>query len=345
MAIRSFDPESGLEGRHGSACPPSTACAWPSSSTTSPPRPGWCWWTTAPIDQFEEAAAWIAAQGIPIVSHSNSFLTPPFDGTGRAARAVDAAAAAGVLWVNSAGNYGQRHWRGPAAPGGTVLPIAPPAGTPLLFSLSWSAPGRGRERGGRAPGPGRARGSRCSAARPPGPGNAVTTPLTTDARRVAAGGAAGRGRRRPSSSLFSQTVGFGPLAVPDGSIPTPGDAAGALAVGAVNWTGVDLEPYSSQGPTAGGGPKPDLVAPDLRHLQPGVAGHRGHLVLRRPTSRARPRCCARSARPAGLPVDPAALRAALVGGALDLGPPGPGPALRRGDGPPRHRRALAAAAA
>ena len=94
------------------------------------------------IDQFEEAAAWIASQGIPIVSHSNSFLTPPFDGTGRAARAVDAAAAAGVLWVNSAGNYGQRHWRGSAPPGGAVIPIAPAAGTPLLlFSLCWSAAG------------------------------------------------------------------------------------------------------------------------------------------------------------------------------------------------------------
>ena len=49
-----------------------------------------------------------------MVSHSNSFLTPPYDGTGRAARRVDRAAAAGVLWVNSAGNYGQRHWRGTA---------------------------------------------------------------------------------------------------------------------------------------------------------------------------------------------------------------------------------------
>ncbi len=87
--------------------------------------------------QFEEAADWIAAQGIPIVSHSNSFLTPPFDGTGRAARAVDRAAAAGVLWVNSAGNYAQRHWRGTAPAEGVVIPIAPAAGSPLLFSLSW----------------------------------------------------------------------------------------------------------------------------------------------------------------------------------------------------------------
>ena len=115
------------------------------------------------IDQFEEAAAWIAAQGIPIVSHSNSFLTPPFDGTGRAARAVDAAAAAGVLWVNSAGNYAQRHWRGQRAPGGTY-PDRAGAGTPLLFSLAWTCPAVAAsvavEHQIR-----RGRGSRCSAAR------------------------------------------------------------------------------------------------------------------------------------------------------------------------------------
>ena len=47
-----------------------------------------------------------------IVVHSNSFLFGPFDGTGWFARSVDAAAAAGVLWVNSAGNYRDRHWEG-----------------------------------------------------------------------------------------------------------------------------------------------------------------------------------------------------------------------------------------
>ena len=38
--------------------------------------------------------------------------TPPYDDTGLPARAVDAAARRGVLWVNSAGNFAQRHWQG-----------------------------------------------------------------------------------------------------------------------------------------------------------------------------------------------------------------------------------------
>ena len=82
------------------------------------------------MDQFAEAAAWIAAQGIPVATHSNSFLTPPFDGTGPAARAVDAAAAAGVLWVNSAGNFAQRHWRGVAPASGRRDPDRPEPGRP-----------------------------------------------------------------------------------------------------------------------------------------------------------------------------------------------------------------------
>jgi hypothetical protein len=46
----------------------------------------------------------IIARRPDIVVHSNSFIEGPFDGTSEAARAVDRAAAAGILWFNSAGN-------------------------------------------------------------------------------------------------------------------------------------------------------------------------------------------------------------------------------------------------
>ena len=48
-----------------------------------------------------------------IVVHSNSFLFGRFDGSGWFAQKVNEAAAAGMLWVNSAGNYRTRHWEGP----------------------------------------------------------------------------------------------------------------------------------------------------------------------------------------------------------------------------------------
>ncbi|MGD9572657.1 MAG: S8 family serine peptidase [Thermoleophilia bacterium] len=271
-------------------------------------------------DQFAQAAAWIAAEGIPVVSHSNSFLTPPFDGTGPAARAVDAAAAAGVLWVNSAGNYAQRHWRGTTGPEGTVIPVAPAAGTPMLFSLTWTAPGvtatLALERQD-------ATGAWVEVQRAAAvsPVNAQTTPVVADGgayrlvARVTAGGTA-------PLDLWSQTVGFGPLAVADGSIPTPGDAAGSLTVGAVKWTGTAREPYSSAGPTADGRMKPDLVGPTYVTSNPEWPGTAG-------TSAATAHVAAaavllrQARRAAGLPVAPADIRQALAATALDLGAPGP----------------------
>jgi hypothetical protein len=272
MTIRSFDPEGGLEGRTEFGLPTQHGIRMAELIHDLAPEARLVLVGYRTIDQFEEAAAWVASQGIPIVSHSNSFLTPPFDGTGRAARAVDAAAAAGVLWVNSAGNYGQRHWRGTAAAGGTVIPIAP-AGTPLLFSLCWTAPAVAASVAVEHQDPAGAW-TEVQHSTPAGPGNAVTTPLTTDsgAWRLVVRQDAGA----PAElSLFSQTVGFGPLAVADGSIPTPGDAAGALSVGAVKWTGVDLEPYSSEGSTAGGPAKPDLVAPTYVTSNPEWPGTAG----------------------------------------------------------------------
>ena len=64
-------------------------------------------------DEFGLAADYIANVLRPdIVVHSNSFLFGRFDGAGWFAQKVDAATAAGVLWVNSAGNYRNRHWEG-----------------------------------------------------------------------------------------------------------------------------------------------------------------------------------------------------------------------------------------
>lgn len=278
-------------------------------------------------EQFAQAAAWVAARGIPVASHSNSFLTPPFDGSGPAARAVDAAAAAGVLWVNSAGNYAQRHWRGVPGPAGAVLPISPAAGTPLLFSLAWESSAAAAtltlERqdavGAWRP---------VQQAAPASALNAATTPVVADGaphRLVvrAAGGAGG------PVSVFSQTSGFGGLATTEGSVPTPGDAAGALTIGAVKWTGVAREPYSSTGPTRDGRTKPDLVGPTYVTSNPEWPGTAGTSAATAHVAGAA--VLLRQARlAAGLPAGPAALRAAFLATALDLGPEGPDTAYGAG---------------
>ena len=269
--------------------------------------------------EFEQACEWAVANGAHIVSHSNSFLTPPFDGTGRSARAVDRVAAAGVLWINSVGNYAQRHWRGQAAAAPAVIPIAPRPGEYLMLSLAWRDPA-----------------VRASVAverelpllgwtavqrsTPESAINAATSRFLVDggAWRLVVRQEAG-----PPADLrlFSQTVGFGGLAAADASVPTPADAAGALAVGAVRWTESALAPYSSRGPTDGGARKPDLVAPTYVNSNPewpGTAGTSaatahvaGAAALLRQMRQGR-----------GQPVDVESMRAALAHRALDLGDPG-----------------------
>jgi subtilisin family serine protease len=49
--------------------------------------------------------------------------------------------------------------------------------------------------------------------------------------------------------------------VPTGTLSLPGDARGALTVGAVSLGGV-VEGFSSRGPTADGRVKPDIAGPD-----------------------------------------------------------------------------------
>jgi hypothetical protein len=329
MTIQLFDPEAGLDGVTEFGIPTAHGTRMAEIVYDIAPDAHLVLVGYRTEAEFRQAAAWIAAQGIPIVSHSNSFLTPPFDGTGPDARAVNAAAAAGVLWVNSAGNFAQRHWRGSATAGGTVIPIAPPVGSPLLFSLGWSSPAVQAsvavERTDAA-------GNWVEAGRsaPSGAISAQTPPIFVDGGqwRVVVRQSAG-----PPAvfDLFSKTVGFASNAVADGSVATPGDAAGSLTIGAVRWNTSTIEPYSSQGPLQGspGPAKPNLVAPTYvtsNPTKPGTAG----------TSASTPHVAAaaaliRQARmAAGQPATAADIRAQLVGTALDLGRPGPDPVYGAG---------------
>lgn len=277
--------------------------------------------------EFEQAVDWIVANGIPIVSHSNSFLTSPHDGTGRAARAVDRAAAAGVLWINSAGNYAQRHWAGRLSPVPVAIPLPARPGEVLQFALGWrGAPLLGAELiiQRRLPGADWADVARSAPdpeALPRLDGAAsVLTPVTPVDQgewrllALAAGGEA-------DAEIFSRSVGFGDRAVGASSVMTPGDAAGAVAVAAVPWTGTALAVYSSRGPTDDGRVKPDLAAPTYVTSNPAWPGTAG-------TSAATPHVAAVAAlirqerRAAGRPVGVADVRADLTGRALDAGPAG-----------------------
>ncbi len=99
---------------------------------------------------FQAATDALIARRPDIVVHSNSFIEGPFDGTGAAARAVDRAAGAGILWFNSAGNYALLHWEGTWAdadadgdldwPNGDNWTFPRSPGAPITFALSWASP-------------------------------------------------------------------------------------------------------------------------------------------------------------------------------------------------------------
>jgi hypothetical protein len=300
---------------------------------------------------FQAAVDFLVARRPDIVVHSNSFIEGPFDGTGAAARAVDRAAAAGILWVNSAGNYGERHWTGTWAdadrdgaldwPGDPGWTFARQAGQPISFALSWPSP-----RGAEPPD------VDLLLQRQEGDGTWATVAQSADRQSQGAGPAervighlpALTGVYRVRAVLVSGPPPEGPLVMfsreiamtaiggaPQSSVPTPGDAVGSLTVGAVDWRGNRPKAYSSQGPTDDGRLKPDVVAPTNTRL----AGPNGPREVGG-TSNAAPNAAGVAAvvmgaqRAAGITPSAQGVRDLLGQSALDLGEPGPDQAFGAG---------------
>lgn len=293
---------------------------------------------------FQAAVDWIIQRRPDVVVHSNSFIEGSFDGSGPAAQAVDRAAAAGIAWVNSAGNYAERHWEGqwadadqddvldwPMTPGWTFQ-VDP--GKPITFALSWDQPDGAEVTDldlvleERTPAGGwtevtASRDSQVAGARS---SERFTGFSSGDGgefrlRVVRAAGPAPSGR----ITLFSREIPMDALGDPGpGSIPTPGDADGSITVGAVDWAGNSLRAYSSRGPTDDGRLKPDVVAPTntrvLTASGPRAVGG---------TSNAAPNAAGAIAliiaarKRAGAPIDVTGLGDLLATTALDLGAAGP----------------------
>lgn len=241
------------------------------------------------------AIDYVVARRYQVAVMSLVVLEGPFDGSHSLARAVDSAAAAGVLWVQAAGNFAQRHWAGTFtdtngndihefAPGMENMSIQVEAGGEFRAFLSWFETAGART------------GQDYDMFLFDSAGNLVAQSAYTqdgntpprellDATLPAAdiyrlqirrmGG--DRTQNDRFHFFFQYQTGTVPasLQVPATSLGTPAEAPGALTVGAVRGTPVDVAPYtqraqpvdtledwSSQGPTVSGLLKPDLVAPD-----------------------------------------------------------------------------------
>lgn len=224
--------------------------------------------------EFPDAVDYAISQNVDIISMSLGWLDGPFDGTSTISAKVDSAVSGGIVWVNSAGNYAQRHWQGKFidtdndkihdfAPGDENMSII--SGGNIEIFLSWddwpasdqdynlyvynstgylSAFSETVQDGTQPPV------EKISRNLPPGTYNLQIRKYNAT--------------RDVNFELYigSYDVIENQYQVPSSSLSIPADAQGAITVGATYWSNDILEFFSSRGPTDDGRTKPDVVAPD-----------------------------------------------------------------------------------
>jgi hypothetical protein len=230
---------------------------------------------------------------VDVISHSVGWLNDgPYDGTGMICDMVNEAHDNGILWINSIGNHANRHWEGPFrdedgdgwhefSAGEETIPIAASKGQTIAAFLSWDDWGSNwpDQTGAssdydlylyRGPlwdsGLGKPLSSQTTQDGSQPPAECVVyniSRLGTYYLRVYSHNASGDHHLE----IYSFDHDLRPN-VPGGSLMIPSDAAGAVAVGAVNfanWGNGPQESFSSQGPAnaSGGGPEGEVIKPDL----------------------------------------------------------------------------------
>jgi len=301
---------------------------------------------------LDAAEKYAKAHGASIITMSLSWYgTWSGDGQGPAGTpdaTVADARAAGILWVNSAGNDGVSHWTGTYADGNgdgfadlgpnadaTDTFLLPPGNLICAF-LRWDGwphatqdydlyllrePSRqiiGRSVNNQHELHDAGHEELCG----------VNASFGTLSVGIAIMTAYPNQGPSPTFDLFVEGEPFSlrlEYATLGRSISDPAAAPGAVAVGAICWQSSALEFYSSQGPTVDGRLKPDLVAPDSvssstygQFTRCGGSGFAG-------TSAAAPHVAGAAAlvKQRSPSFRAAQVRAYLVAHAGDLGPPGP----------------------
>jgi hypothetical protein len=214
---------------------------------------------------------------VDVIQQSQGWHDQRGDGNDFRSRQVDYAHENGVVYVKSAGNEADSHYSGTFNPGATGrhqfasgkerLRVQGPSDNVILLHLIWDAWEGDSvnydlylvdEAGTKVAS---SRNVQQGSAKPPyetieyrgRPGvryyAVIEAVNTTQAVRLDLFG----------KNTALENVGAG--STPVGSISNPGEARGAITVGAVNFENDKLEDYSGQGPTADGRLKPNIVAP------------------------------------------------------------------------------------
>lgn len=229
------------------------------------------------------AVTWLMEQDVDIISNStgSNGLTP-MDDTGFAAELVDEVHAAGILWVNAAGNEAINHYRGkftdtdgdnlheffPDTQTLPFIPFGPGYQTSIILSWNdWKNADQDYElilydEDGNL----------IAKSEDPQSGEPGNIPAEgflyefddTEIYLLSIENYDGLARGDATFDLFITEGDIHPdYLVAEASLTSPADARGAVAVGAVHWADDILEPYSSNGPTNDGRVKPDISAPSV----------------------------------------------------------------------------------
>jgi len=282
-AQKSFPLTHGVENHemHGSACAEIISVAAPGSElylASFDGRQG----------HMVEAALWLLAQGVQVISYSAGNTEAPNDGSDVISRFVDYTTRRfGVLWVVAAGNHAQKHWKGfsetnreglieTTRDGMTGLEITALTNH-LRIVVQWDDWGPDP----RAPSATQDIDAYLLAQRDDGKGLYVVqqsidiqnggAALPLEVIELSGPDLAGRQfvlrlkakrvTRRLLLHVFLDSEGRVYPSVPSGSILNPASARSALAVGGIDVLTNELAKYSSQGPTDDNRLKPEVSAP------------------------------------------------------------------------------------
>lgn len=231
--------------------------------------------------ELAKCVEWALEEGADVINHSVGWFFGPGDGTGEIASVVEKALEEDVLWINAAGNFANSHWEGPYRDrdedgalefdefGDEELNLGLARENPeVTLVLGWNRwpfstdlfldieiwnrdhlAATSETLFGGEPYAFRA------VSWEPQSGSVSIRIRLTD----------GDPSIQPDLRLEVFRLDGGSLpehGVAEGSLVIPADVPEVIAVGAVHWSTIELEPFSSWGPTSSGIEKPELLAPD-----------------------------------------------------------------------------------